>query len=200
MRSTKACFHTPWMRELKNPKQMVKDLCELRSNGLIFDTLVATGFSGTLPLMYVAEEIGVDWFAIRKLGESTHTGSPVEGTLGEKWLFMDDFIATGKTFAWVNHNVNKYKTSYTHTPTSFQGAYLYHNVDQRSGNMFIPPDHEEIQYALDNFPDTYFRKLAYGKMSQDFKEAQLQLQVQLESEKMRMNMSRMYKRKGGGQY
>jgi len=143
--------HTSWMRELANPDVIVSELESLRSGTLLgypkveFDTLVGTGMSGILPLLYVAKTLDVKWLAVRKNGESTHTGTAVEGDLGKRWLFLDDFIESGKTYAWTHHLVTEGAADNRFT-TNHAGVYQYH------GNpRFLSPDARRLTSALERY-------------------------------------------------
>jgi hypothetical protein len=63
-----------------------------------YDTLVGTGLSGALVVPYLARRLGKRALIIRKPGEGSHSSIKAEGTLGHRWIFVDDFISTGDTF------------------------------------------------------------------------------------------------------
>lgn len=63
-----------------------------------FDTLVATGLSGTSVATLVAHALGKKCLLIRKPDDrSTHSNKRAFGELGERWIFFDDFVGTGAT-------------------------------------------------------------------------------------------------------
>lgn len=70
----------------------------LLDRGVDFDTIVVTGISGMVVGPMLAEALEKDLLIIRKEGENSHASYLAEGVLGERWLFVDDFIASGKTF------------------------------------------------------------------------------------------------------
>ncbi len=43
---------------------------------------------------------------MRKPNESGHSTEDVEGTLGRRWVFVDDFVSSGATLQRVIHAVN----------------------------------------------------------------------------------------------
>lgn len=52
-------------------------------------------------------------FVIRKPGEGSHNGDAPVGTMGERWVFFDDFVDTGASFNRVlNGVVESYTTGY----------------------------------------------------------------------------------------
>lgn len=63
------------------------------------DTIVVRGTSGTLvgsALRMLIPDLNV--FVIRKPNEKSHNGERPIGTMGERWVFFDDFVDTGATF------------------------------------------------------------------------------------------------------
>jgi len=86
-------------------KEAIQDLTLVVKKHNI-DTLVGIGLSGALVVPKLAEAVGANWLIIRKEGEITHGTQMGVGVLGERWLFVDDFIATGKSFRMVYKQVN----------------------------------------------------------------------------------------------
>jgi adenine/guanine phosphoribosyltransferase-like PRPP-binding protein len=62
-----------------------------------FDTLVCTGLSGTILTPLLSIMLDIPFCIVRKKGENNHSGYPVEGLVGKRALFIDDFIDTGDT-------------------------------------------------------------------------------------------------------
>lgn len=62
-----------------------------------FDTIVFRGFSGAVVGSVVAYRLGRDWALVRKEGESTHSDRKIEGTVGARYVIVDDFISSGDT-------------------------------------------------------------------------------------------------------
>jgi len=63
-----------------------------------YDTMIGTGLSGALMIPTLARALGKKWAIVRKPGESSHADWPgYEGEIGERWIFVDDFIASGTT-------------------------------------------------------------------------------------------------------
>lgn len=63
-----------------------------------FDTVVATGLSGAVVAPMLAHELGINFLILRKPDDlSTHAYQRAVGKLGKRWLFVDDFIDTGRT-------------------------------------------------------------------------------------------------------
>jgi len=72
----------------------------LRSNAfahpLEFDTIVGTGLSGAIVVPSLARALRKHFAIVRKV-DGSHSSNKVEGTIGARWLFVDDFICTGDT-------------------------------------------------------------------------------------------------------
>lgn len=66
-------------------------------DGVNFDTFVATGMSGAMAGMLLANAMEKNLLVVRKESDKCHDG-PVFGVMGKRWLFVDDFISTGTTY------------------------------------------------------------------------------------------------------
>jgi orotate phosphoribosyltransferase len=96
-----------------------------------FDTLVGTGFSGGVVIPALALALGKHYVLIRKDNDDSHHGSGrLIGVLGEKWLFVDDFVSSGATRDRVAEKVLT-SAYYEGQPTENVGAYLYCNRENR---------------------------------------------------------------------
>ncbi len=63
-----------------------------------FDTLVGTGFSGGIVIPSLALALGKKFVLIRKETDDSHHGKgQLLGELGERWIFVDDFVSSGTT-------------------------------------------------------------------------------------------------------
>ncbi|GLE59572.1 hypothetical protein NJBCHELONAE_48850 [Mycobacteroides chelonae] len=99
-------------------------------HGVECDTLVGTGLSGALVVPQMARELGKEWLIVRKPKEGTHSSRPVEGQLGQRWLFVDDGIQSGKTFRRVLDTIADLPETASYLwhrlgCTEFAGAYFY---------------------------------------------------------------------------
>lgn len=78
---------------------------------LHFNGLAAQGQSGLLLLGALQLRTGLPVLAVRKPGEDCHSSSKMNGSVpsGEplRYLFVDDFIATGATFERVTSTIDK---------------------------------------------------------------------------------------------
>jgi orotate phosphoribosyltransferase-like protein len=62
-----------------------------------FDTIVVRGLSGIIPGTLLADRFGKQLCVVRKPDERHHTGARMEGRVGEKYIILDDFVASGDT-------------------------------------------------------------------------------------------------------
>lgn len=113
-------FHT--VQELKN---------QLEAHKGKFDTIVCIGTSGLLVAPIVAYELGVNLIVIRKESDeyNSHAQDNIEGVVGTRLLFIDDFISTGNTLKYVIEKLKEYiKNSDNNTNRKFVGFALYSNA------------------------------------------------------------------------
>lgn len=107
-----------------------------------FDTMVGTGFSGGIVIPSLALAMGKKFVLIRKDTDDSHHGSGrLLGDLGERWIFVDDFVASGRTRERVIRKVDEV----TSTPgfkvaTEMVGQYMYVNYSDE-GPQFQPFQH-----------------------------------------------------------
>lgn len=95
-----------------------------------FDTLVGTGFSGGVVIPALALALKKNFVLIRKETDDSHHGSGrLLGTLGERWVFVDDFVSSGSTRRRVISKVEE-AASWDGHRTTHVGDYLYANSPQ----------------------------------------------------------------------
>ncbi len=93
-----------------------------------FDTLVGTGFSGGIVIPALALAMGKQFVLIRKETDDSHHGrGRLLGQLGEKWVFVDDFVASGKTRKRVIEKVSEAAVDTDNFNTKMVGQYMYVN-------------------------------------------------------------------------
>lgn len=96
--------------------------------GVEFDTLVGTGFSGGVVIPALALSMGKNFLLIRKESDDSHHGPGLSiGNLGERWIFVDDFVSLGRTKERVFRKVVEGAYWREHD-TKYVGDYLYANA------------------------------------------------------------------------
>lgn len=106
-----------------------------------YDTLIGTGLSGALVVPYLAVNMKLHWSIVRK-NETHHSSNQVEGSIGRRWLFVDDFTSTGGTYERVRtevakaiENINRFRVDlrFNDDPdrfvTELVGCFLYQRTD-----------------------------------------------------------------------
>lgn len=93
-----------------------------------FDTMVGTGFSGGIVIPSLALALGKTFVLIRKETDDSHHGKGrLVGELGEKWIFVDDFISSGRTRDRVISKISEAEDDWGHKvrKSTLVGQYMY---------------------------------------------------------------------------
>ena len=95
-----------------------------------FDTIVGTGFSGGIVIPALAMSMDKKFVLIRKEDDdSHHGGGKLVGQLGERWIFVDDFVSSGRTRTRVVAKIAEAVADEVRPiTTTFVGQYLYQNL------------------------------------------------------------------------
>jgi len=134
---TRKIARTGYMDQALDPASLQQIVAEAKTElaDVDFDTIVGTGFSGSVVIPAVAMALGKDFLLIRKEDDQSHHGGglPV-GTLGKRWIFLDDFISSGATWRRVHRKVAAfakpspdYWGDKTEVATEYVGTYIYIN-------------------------------------------------------------------------
>jgi adenine/guanine phosphoribosyltransferase-like PRPP-binding protein len=100
--------------------ERLRDILADAANGPgTVDTFVGTGLSGALVVPTLARALGRHWAIVRKQ-DGSHSSRTVEGAIGERWLFIDDFIEGGATLRRVREAVTLYAPG-----TEWVGSFEY---------------------------------------------------------------------------
>lgn len=82
---------------LINPRELVKR-ARSKLRNVDFDTVVGIGLSGVPAAALIGSSMGKHILAVRKADDrSNHDNDVWAGSLGERWIFVDDFIGSGAT-------------------------------------------------------------------------------------------------------
>lgn len=133
--------HAEYFSRAFDQDQLVKDARRALA-GTDFDTFVGTGLSGTIVAPVLAYALHKNFMIIRKDDdESTHSPSTSEGTLGKRWIFVDDFIGSGKTRERVTAIVDEL-SNYESFDTEYAGTYAYMPGDETEPGKFTTAEDE----------------------------------------------------------
>lgn len=109
-----------------NPKWIVEKYVDAVKLGTIpeHDTLISTGLSGSIAAGLFAHATDKMYAVLRKEGTKHHSGNDVEGRIGAKWIFVDDFIGGGHTRNRVHKRICELATQ-RDIKTTYVGSWLY---------------------------------------------------------------------------
>lgn len=118
-------FNTYYMDEALFNLPEVIETAQKKLADVDFDTLVGTGFSGGIVIPSLALAMGKKFVLIRKeTDDSHHGGGLLVGQLGERWIFVDDFISSGHTRKRVMKKIAD-AARLDHVRTEMVGQYMY---------------------------------------------------------------------------
>lgn len=129
-------FRTYYMdRALFNLSEVI-ETAQKRLAGVDFDTLVGTGFSGGVVIPALALAMDKKFVLIRKETDDSHHGKgQLLGQLGARWIFVDDFVSSGKTRDRVIDKIAEAvesRGSITEFSTEMVGQYMYCGWNERA--------------------------------------------------------------------
>lgn len=85
------------------------------------DTIIGTGISGSLAAALLAVATGRMYAVLRKNGASNHSSHMLEGQVGRRWIFVDDFVGGGGTL----RRVRDFVADELGHKTRYMGHWLY---------------------------------------------------------------------------
>lgn len=120
-------FNTYYMDSALFDLASVIETAQKRLADVDFDTLVGTGFSGGIVIPSLALAMEKKFVLIRKETDDSHHGKGrLLGQLGAKWVFVDDFVSSGKTRKRVIEKINDTAAT-SEVSTECVGQYMYVN-------------------------------------------------------------------------
>lgn len=130
-------FHTGYMDDALFDLPGVIKGAKKDLGGVDFDTMVGTGFSGGIVIPALALAMDKNFVLIRKEGDDSHHGNGrLLGQLGKRWIFVDDFVSSGRTRTRVIGKIGDAVIDLG-MATTMVGQYMYANC---IGSKFAPFD------------------------------------------------------------
>lgn len=119
--------HAAYLNDLfKRSTDICDEACKRLAN-VEFDTFIGTGISGALIVPLLSFAMSKRFAIVRKPNDGSHSWCRIEGTVGSRWIFVDDFIEGGSTFRRVYTAVEELTRAHVH-PCDFAGTFLYHRL------------------------------------------------------------------------
>lgn len=112
-----------YMRKAWEPSKVAKAMREQLAD-VDYDTIVGTGLSGAIIVPMLAQRLRKHALIVRKPRDGSHSAQSVEGKLGKRWLFVDDFVSTGATSRRVHDAIHDTAFENAHD-TEFVGTFSY---------------------------------------------------------------------------
>jgi hypothetical protein len=115
------------------PGEAIRD-ARLALKGVDYDTMIGTGLSGALMVPTLARALRKKWAIIRKPDDGSHSEARYEGTIGSRWIFVDDFVSSGQTRDRVIREVERIVSVHNLAHSDYElhpfetrmvGSYLY---------------------------------------------------------------------------
>ncbi len=116
---------------------------QIEGHGIEFDTVVGIGLSGMMLMPIIGSHYGCNMLALRKNGATDNhvydndINRIGEGSLGKKWILIDDFVAGGGTADKAIRLVNEFADAFSHK-TEFMGIYGYNRGMYKSSKFYYP--------------------------------------------------------------
>ncbi|HEU0252829.1 MAG TPA: phosphoribosyltransferase [Pyrinomonadaceae bacterium] len=122
--------HSSYLKAAFSPTNELVENALKALQGIDYDTMIGRGTSGLLVVPLLARALDKHFAIVRKPNDASHKECDIEGTIGGKWIFVDDFISTGETRQRVRDAVQEaqrqaYGRSWAFT-TEYIGTYEYH--------------------------------------------------------------------------
>lgn len=118
--------------EARRPATTAHAVAEwLREHRVDFDTVVATGTSGSAVAPIVAAEMGKQLVLVRRDrhdAEQSHSSRMAVGMLGKRWIMVDDLVDSGATLKHVYDVITSTAERFAFT-TRFVGVFEYNAMD-----------------------------------------------------------------------
>jgi len=149
-----ACPHLQRVLVLSEREDIVTRLCEgILESGVEFTHIAVCGVSGLIIGVEVATKLHKELLVVRKKGGEHHSSNIVEHnplTRVNGYIFLDDLIASGDTFGYVESCIYEYAKHYADVLTddsfAFRGIALYLDTEYESECKSLDFHGNEIEF------------------------------------------------------
>lgn len=126
--------------------EMIEFLREGEASGAIphYDTIAARGMSGAAVAPILAYALNKKLALVRKPEAHSHDSRSFVGDIGDRWIFVDDFISSGETIRQTARALNDAVDHHSglmgdEEDLEFIGAFLYKGTHEAAldGPLFI---------------------------------------------------------------
>ncbi|UVK63358.1 phosphoribosyl transferase [Mycobacterium phage Shygu2] len=143
-----------YLRVVHKPDRLLELAKQYLAN-VDYDTLVGTGLSGTIAVTTLARLLDKNYLVVRKPNDGAHTSMKAEGRIGKRWVFVDDLIASGRTFGRVWDAVHIITRDWKFE-SKFVGSFLYSDGGWYDHDFVPASDERTERWLLNN--SEYFEK------------------------------------------
>lgn len=126
-----ASFKTGYLDNALDSLDTVLATAERHLRDVDFDTLVGTGFSGALVVPSLAMRLGKQFVLVRKDNDDSHHSGQMIGNLGNRWIFVDDFVSSGRTRQRVIDAIKAGSRRKNHRTTHVGGYYYADHIERK---------------------------------------------------------------------
>lgn len=141
---------TEWRQVVKTAVRNVRAM----KRDMGFDAIAFCGSSGASIAFSLTEKLEIPIIYVRKDGEKAH-GNTVESNCSEpinKYLIVDDFVASGGTVRYIIETIDKICVSKVARPPECVGAYMFDTVVD---GFVSPPKHRADAPMLRTYGNFY---------------------------------------------
>lgn len=99
--------HASYLRDAFEDTDMVIERVAKALEGKDYDTIVGSGVSGAILLLKLRDRFKCNVAVVRKANDGSHSAEHVEGTIGERFVVVDDQVASGGTVKHILRQIRK---------------------------------------------------------------------------------------------
>lgn len=149
--NVRAIESSNYFESIRDLSRIVTNFKRIMPSNVEYDTIVGTGLSGAIVVPILATACDKNFFIVRKPNVSSHSMNVGEGTIGRRWIFVDDFISTGESRerckAAIEYFIRRHWQDYYYSDDAEDFKSEYVGSYQYERNSFIDPEQEQRNYT-----------------------------------------------------